>query len=56
MPVGKKRPLKTVALVVDGKVKQLKVARVELRAGEETFTGLRSQGGVLVAWKSSPET
>ena len=35
MPVGKKRPLKTVALVVDGKVKQLKVARVELRAGED---------------------
>ena len=33
MPVGKKRPLKTVALVVDGKVKQLRVARVELRTG-----------------------
>ena len=31
--MGKKCPPKTVALVVDGKVKQLKVARVELRAG-----------------------
>ena len=39
MPVGKKHPLKTVALAVKlsrkslAKVKQAKVARVELRAG-----------------------
>ena len=57
--MGKKYSLKTVALAVKikslkklAKVKQPKVARVELRAGG----GLRSRVGVPMAWKSSPET
>ena len=33
MPVGKKCPLKTIALVVDEKEKAIKIVRVELRAG-----------------------
>ena len=57
--MGKKYSLKTVALAVEikslkklAKVKQPKVARIELRAGG----GLRSRVGELMAWKSSPET
>ena len=59
--MGKKCPLKTVALVVKlswkslAKVKQPKVARVELSAGGGIH-GPEKVDGVPVARKSSPET